>query len=333
MNPETQTADPLLTQRPDFLWGMNLHSNAYTGYPTSLMEEQLHLCAQMGCTLIRGGHDGDFQNTDKLVRLCNKYGMKVMICTDPCIKTTDGAYSPENCYTLFYTLASRYNGKNGCGKIDYIQISNEVDNWTVLHDPSFCNGNTLTEYKESQMEMVCERFATAVRGIRDADSDVKSVINVAWEHYGLLTYLYEHGLDWDVVGYDWYEDMAAIYRSRGKRDFEIAETVYGLYHKPILICESNIFKSELVNQEDASNWDILVDIMRDAYRYPFVEGLCFYELCDEMYHETPGTFEREAHYGFVYAERDGAMRGVKPVYNRMRAILGGKDVPKITEED
>ena len=88
--------------------------------------------------MIRIGGDisGDLTYQDQLVGLCNKYGMKVIMVFKP-TQTMGLEYITLACKTL----AERYNGKNGRGFVDYIQVWNETD--AILIKAKFGTGGPL----------------------------------------------------------------------------------------------------------------------------------------------------------------------------------------------
>ncbi len=328
---ETGKKDPVLKTRDDFAWGLNMHNNFYAVYGTVNLEEQIHLAAEMGCTILRNNfNESDLGYNDMFVQLCNAYGIQVMLtCTGHV--TGDSFYDHD----LFKMIANRYNGKNGHGKIDYIQIDNELDlyfaNLLGSYGGSLGNGASISQYPAADLERVCKNVKKACAAVREADSDVRIVINAGWEHYGMFLYFVNQGVDFDVIGWDWYGDQAVAYLSQGKTAFGIYDTLDSLFHKPIMICETNIWNSDPnVDENDPATWDRLVEICEDAYSKPNVIGCIFYQMCDQLNFEKDGTYDREAHFGFIYADKFGNMTGKKAAYDRFKHICGGVTMPKIT---
>ncbi len=316
-----------LTERKDFAWGINIkHASGYPAYKPESTEKMVLLAKDMGCKILRIGYDAEnVENMDKTVRFANECGMDLMLCHYAGIAQSDEEYSADYYYNLFKSLANRYNGKNGHGVVKYFQIDNEVDLW-VMHT-AFAesgkvggDGREIENFDISLLESARKKFEVAIKGVKDADSDAKTVINFAWEHYGMLQYMYENGIEWDVTGYDWYGDMAQVYINNGRTAFDSARTVYEKWGKEIIICETNQFYAEAFDETDPESWNILYEIMKDAYKMDFVKGCIFYELVDELYYEHE-TYERESHFGFIGSDKDCNLGEPKAVYYAVKEAL------------
>lgn len=328
--PLSASEDPVLTYREDFNWGVCMHTpGGVPTYGAANIEEQLYLAAQMGCKLIRVDA-GMPLYLDKFVKLCNAYGMKVMLIVYIPDRTFSDNYNLETVEQWYKTYATRYDGRHGCGKADYIQIDNEMD--LPLLASAHPNGNVpdgsvKTHYKESELKNLTEQVKAAVRGIKASGSDVKTIINFSWLHYGMLEYFYNNGVEWDIVGHDWYSNMFQL--STRNDAYWSGETVYQKFKKPIIICETNMFgKTADFDENDPSNWDDLVVAMKSYYSKDYVIGATLYELSDEV--EKKGTsYNQEANFGFLYTNDDGSIKGKKPVFDRIRNIFGGGEVKRV----
>lgn len=324
-----------LKSREDFAWGVNIHDSRYVTYPERNIEEMLHLSKQMGSRLLRIGMDR-FEVMDKMVGLANKYGMDLMVCSYAGIRDSQEDYDAEKVYKIFNDAANRYNGKNGHGYVKYFQIDNEIDNY-LLHESDVNykkvvgNGSEPEQYEESMLKRTAVRFKNAIKGVRDADTDAQVVINFCWEHYGMLQYMFENGVDWDITGYDWYGDMALAYEARGLEPFAAADLAYEKWGKDIIICETNHFSPVAIDEENPESWRSLYLIMKEAYKKDFVKGCTFYELLDESCFENE-NYEREAHFGLIRADKHGNIGEPKVVYHVFKEVLGGESVPEIKWE-
>lgn len=306
----------------DFLWGVNTHCDFYPVYRRSNAEEQLKLIRDMGCGIVRTNFY-NFDFSDFYVPLANACGLKVMLVVDGQMRNPIDNYDTAAEFELYRKIAERYDGSHGFGKIDFIQISNEVDVFLSTFNPNFGDGETVEEFPQPMMQAVYERFANAAAGIRAAKNDVKIVINAGWKHYGMFLYMKEKGIDFDLIGWDWYTDMSRAMAREGKRAFQLAETLHELFGKDIIVCETNFWTDTAIDDDDVSNWDELFDIINDVMTYPYIKGLIIYECCDEMPFEPEGGFNREAHFGLIKADKQGNMLGVKPVYHKLKDYIMG----------
>ena len=331
------TADPDLTSRKDFLWGVCIHTPDINSsiYGQGNTEEQIHLAAELGVKIIRTGISSNISHTDKFVRLANAYGIKVMAVVSIPGKTYDAdtAVDLERIKSVYKTYASRYDGKHGYGKIDYIQIDNEMDNDLMGRYGVATEGSSINNYNQIDLATLTPQVKAAVEGIKESGSDVKSVINFAFRHYGMLDYFYQNGVEWDVIGHDWYSDGMAYDESHGKTPYQIGEELYKKFGKEIILCEHNALGTGSDFDADASNWDIVVRAMQDYYNKDYVIGAIFYELCDEINRQTGDAYEREAHFGLCFTKDNGEIIGPKPIYTRIQKIIGGGTVEKLNWEE
>ena len=336
--------DKKLTTREDFLWGVNMHSSYYSpSYKVSTIEDRIHYAAEMGCKLMRLNANSPEDELDYVVRLCNSYGMKVMLVIyikDVLVKQTQSQLKEIEKEFFYYT--DRYDGLKGFGKADFIQISNEMD-LTILSNmkkPDYpTEFDKVEDYDCDILANATEQVKAAIKGVKSSTNEAKTVINFCWEHYGMLTYFYENGVDWDIIGHDWYGDMMNAYETRrNSTAYGIGELLYKKYGKQIIICESNYFQFDLSNQSwddtKAETYDILIRGMQDAYRQNYVIGYTIYELVDELCFEKAEwkrgdeTWYREGHFGLLFADREGNIIEPKPIYYRIKDMIGGKNQPK-----
>ena len=106
---------------------------------------------------------------------------------------------------------------------------------------------------------------------------------------------------------------------------------YKKWGKPIIICETNHFSPTAIDEENPEAWNILYEIMKEAYKKDYVLGCTFYELLDETCFENE-TYEREAHFGLIRADKEGNIGEPKAIYHVLKEVLGGEDVPQIKWE-
>ncbi len=350
-------SDPMLNYRKDFDWGSVMHAPEWgASYSTGNLEEQLHQLAEMGATLLRIDATGNVSALDKTVMLCNAYGIKVMLIVYIPGKTYDPTvhYDTTEIEEWFQVIAKRYDGTNGCGKADYIQLDNEMDvglmGWTGAKGA----GTEVSEYDQESLRIIAEQIRAAQRGIRSGNPNVKIIINLAYIHYGFLTYIKDAGIEWDVTGSDWYSDMYSVgnpnYKptDRSLNFFNAGTELWNRYKKPIIICECNMWTNTLSGckldsegfpidpsdpaikskLKDGSYWDPLVYCLEDFYNDEHVIGCTIYEFYDELYRQED-TWNGEANFGMMYASENGLFNGAKPIYYRCQKMFGGKTVQKL----
>jgi len=61
-----------LTQRSDFIWGVNGHNYSYAAYPKSAFEQQIKLAAELGVGVYRFNFVSQHVGALYIPRLCRK---------------------------------------------------------------------------------------------------------------------------------------------------------------------------------------------------------------------------------------------------------------------
>lgn len=328
----TQFSDTPLNTRDDFLWGAQMHTPYWSGsYATHRIEEEVTLAYQMGVRVIRVDGSAPEGHLEKLIPLCNEYGIKVLLIgyfssfsfTEACSDTDAAAITGH-----FRYLAERFNGLNGYGKIDYMQIGNEVDCafLNTQYTTGVPNGRYESHFRDDWSKNVATYFKAAIDGVKSVENAPQTIINFSYWHYGFLLDLQKFGIDFDIIGHDWYSDMYLpdnndYYNSIGAA---LAEN----FDKPVFVCEGNLISNESdVASEDndptASSWDRLIKCLNQAYRCSNVIGWSFYELMDEPERQTQNNnvYTSEAHFGLMKIV-DGKITP-KPIYYRLKNLISG----------
>ena len=359
---ESPENNEVLNYRSDFLWGQNMHTNARgTDAPNEYSEETLHLAAQLGIKLMRYQanyiHE-DFTEADQFIGLCNKYGIKVMLCLFPESPDEPTQEDLDLITQTTKTYAERYNGKNGRGKVDYFQLWNEkeIPLQTAKYGTGATTGQSIDNYYTISVEgkddlVEWTKFMKAgSKGIREADTDAKIVINFSWVSFGCIRYYVQENVDFDIIGWDWYP--TTFDAQKAEQEFQAA--MYGgiLYgetasdnknikgvreifpDKDVIICESNTwvkgypsiggYTEENMTME---TYQPFISNMKLAYKQDWIKGFCAFKMTDSPSHSTS---ESEKHYGFISVERGGKLIGAKPIYYEYQKLIGGpRDVERL----
>ena len=322
--------------RDDFYWGINHHHEGFECYPEAYLEQRINLIARAGCNIIRinGYISKDMTYLDQVVGLCNKYGLKIIM-----------TYIPELDMGLEYielsckSLSERYNGKDGRGFVDYIQVWNETDAVLIedKNGPSTPAGKVVSDYFTipvdgyADLPEYTDYFKAAAKGIHEADSDTQFMINFCFTHWGTILWYLENGVKIDAIGWDYYpykKDLTE-HKKICKSDFdEFEKDVYENYKVPVIICETNTLNSSesntvitsLEDSHNLDNYEYLMDIIQDAYSRQWMKGLIIYELLDE-----PNESGKEGRWGMVDCESGGIIGKVKPIYSKIQQLLGGNN--------
>lgn len=313
------------TGRTDFIWGCTAHDYTYPAYKQDA-ELYIKTIAELGVDAFRIGFNytvttlESLEYLDKCVKLCDEYGLKKIVLLK------FASYSDLELNTQYFEMiASRYNGKNGHGFIDIIEVGAEEDakmlenKWPNGNGP---NGDSIEHYYESDLIKYQNLYASCIKGIRNASSDIKVMIDFAHLHYAPLLYMYEHGLDFDILGLDWYVNMGPLNK--------VLDPVLEKFPHDIIVSETNIWPEANTNHEDVAVWNPVVEFMDIAYDTQRVKGLLFYELMDEPNLDNWGEefVTEQAHFGLCYTNMDASIKGYKPIYYHLQDLLGGGPVVK-----
>lgn len=326
--------DPVLNYRDDFDWGVVMHTPHFgMPYRPANTETQIKQLADMGCKLLRIDATDDLIQLDKTVKLCNAYGIKVMLIVYLPDRTFDKTVSidTEKIKKHYRTYTTRYDGKHGCGKIDYIQIDNELD-VAIMHTTGIINeGSQIYHYDADALKTITKQVKAASEAIKESGTDAKRIINIGWIHFGIMKYFYLNGVEWDVSGHDWYQDMFG-YGGNVEELYGAGQEYYNLFKKPIIICETNMWMNAYNGTTDypdyykSSWWDPLVKCLQNYYEKDYVIGCTVYEFYEEPMYQPTEEWYGEAHFGMMEIYEDGTFKSAKPIYYRLKHLYGGEDV-------
>lgn len=326
------------TSRKDFVFGINTHAQDNTSYPAEYLDEQIHLVAKAGCKMIRINGQvigADFDYQDRVVGLCNKYGLKIIMVFKPPIDMGLDVIT-DTCKTL----AERYNGKNGRGFVDYIQVWNEMDAALKKAKDGGGGGGSgkkMTDFYTIPVEGFydlpewTEYYMAAAKGIHAADSDTKFMVNFCYHLWGMILWFLKEGVPIDVIGWDLYPTKADLNESHNLivQDLdEFERDVYNKYHIPVIICETGTYNTSdygtvLKTIEDTrkiENHYYMFDVIKETYKRNWIRGLAVYELLDE-----PTRSGKESRWGIVNCGSAGVIGEPKTVYRELQRIWGGND--------
>ncbi len=309
--PHASASTASYVSRSDFSWGVNGHNRYYASYPEKNLKTQVKLAAELGSKIYRFNYnpvtEEDFAYLDTVLAEVLAYGMDMMLVLD------DAQGTPEAIAQRIGATAARYTASSPHGFIRYLQVFGEADIPALLdsNPTDVPDGSRPSHYSDAVINDWYGRFQSALGAIRAVNTDSKTVISISYLHYGFLTALKNKGLQWDIIGLDWYADMGAFSR--------VLTPVKANFTQDILITETNIRPSGNNTYAPISTWSWLTDGMAAVYAEPRVKGLIFYELMDEPAISDPV----EAYCGLVGGTETGDVTARKAIYTYIQEAIGG----------
>ena len=191
---------------------MNGHNRHYASYPEKNLKTQVKLAAELGSKIYRFNYnpvtEEDFAYLDTVLAEVLAYGMDMMLVLD------DAQGTPEAIAQRIGATAARYTASSPHGFIRYLQVFGEADIPALLdsNPADVPDGSRPSHYSDAVVNDWYGRFQSALGAIRAVNTDSKTVISISYLHYGFLTALKNKGLQWDIIGLDWYADMGAFSR-------------------------------------------------------------------------------------------------------------------------
>ena len=212
ISPTSKTARP----EPGIHWGAVVRPFALdvAGAPTTWQRgigEQLDLVKAMGGTVVRANIENNAGVMDALINGANERELDVLLILEV---AGDNPVLNQNIYKeQLYQLgkdlgrewASRYKGK-----VKYYQLANEVTG-TAAHrpedtGPTLPNRYDLT-FDQNRAERVAEYERGLADGVKQGDKNAQRMITGHWVLVDIIPYLIDHGVKFEIVGWDWYSDM------------------------------------------------------------------------------------------------------------------------------
>ncbi|MBO4468548.1 MAG: hypothetical protein J5766_04545, partial [Clostridia bacterium] len=323
-----------LSGRSDFITGVSVHPTP--GYDTYKRPYNVVLdAASLGSKVVRTGTVST-QYDQIFADMAYKNGMQVMFVMDlTSFKDGNSFKTPAQIgdagytaiYNKFYAQAELLKDYDG-----YIQMGNELD--AVMKSSNFgtYGGKNTSNY--GNVDALAVAVYAAHKGVQDANtangSNVKTVFNFAFNHYGLLTKVKNVNIDptlwsftsetgtvhatWDYIGLNYYSNMY---------DDEVYSTILSEldsnFTQKVIITESNLTPTSKSGSTIyyAQNVSWLENFVRACYADSNVAGFIAYELYDESEREG-NSFNREAYFGLI--NKDGNKKGS---FTRLCELYGG----------
>lgn len=301
--------------RDDFFWGITGHHRGYQAYPECYLEDQVRLAAELGVNVYRFNctpiTDDDFRYLDNVLDTCDRYGLELfLIFFDAPLHVEPR--DPDFYYQAAKKITARYRGR-----IKRVQISNEQDvcalDLVKCKDP---DGDKPEDYDMVKYPMIRDAMAAMIRGVREGDPAMRTVINLGWKHTGFLDLLHADGVEWDETAIDWYSNMDDPADPYANVE-EVLGHIFALPQQTVFVAEANHHEGDYKATEK-EQCDYLLRMMTYFYQHPDprIKGFIIYELLDDAVYDFG-----EAHYGLLKSDINGHIGRKKMAYDVIRSAL------------
>lgn len=194
----------------------------------------------------------------------------------------------KNAYAQGRLFFKQY-GKN----FSVVEVGNEEDNALILSGKY--DGTQPEHYNLEKANIEIAKLKGLVDGMRAVKPKVKVVVSLTWVHFYYLELLKQGGVQYDIIGYNWYSDMGDITNVSPPYG-NVVKKVSLQYNKPVWITEFNLREGSLHNRND-EQVNYLKQSIEAIAREKFVQGFIIYELYDQPSFKVNNPGESE--YGLL----------------------------------
>jgi len=329
----------------NFAWGVTVSEYQIDNYNSQTADKQIALLKSLGANTVRVNLERtvqlepflirpDQKSNDDFIDKLNASGIKICLIIDGDIigTSTIPNFNFENeGYKLGKYAAARY-----AGKVDYFQISNEVTGTIVKPpDPDFKGATIDSDYN---LKYSLDRYKAALgwlrgmsRGVREADPSAKIVVSGHWILYDIIGRLIKDGLDFDILGWAWYEPDGLDVQKRDLgegKTLNLAEKL-AAFGKPLWIAETNTPNGSYIEKGtppdigELKQADFIGKFAKSVYASNLFQGFFVYAFTDDI--AARGTVkDADTHWGIVDSTHD--KNGV--IFKPKRAFYSYQDVIK-----
>jgi len=282
-----------------FMWGINVNPSPVRNYSLEMWTKQMGLVTDLGAKWIRLVFDYNatdkFKIFDEMINNTQSQEINVLFSLDSSkpVTSLDSAY--DDGYKVASVVAEHYKGK-----IHYYQVLNEVGG-TAIKGAEY-SGEAESDFDPGKYEKIRDWSKGAIAAIRKIDPKAYIVMDFHWTHYAIVDMLLRDGLDFDIIGWNWYADMKMM-SDKKLADGTLLVDKLKSYHKPVILVEVNGSPSKGQGKQDEQA-DFIQKMADWAYGSGFIKGFYVHELVD-----SAPTKNREANYFGIISFKKAADGG------------------------
>lgn len=283
-----------------FQWGVLMRPCAVGNYSAASWAEQVNKAKELGVGWTRIVYDYEnanpFARNDAIIDALKAKGINTMLVIEhnPA-KGTSNMYGQG--YNDGFSIASHYRGK-----VSFYQLANEGSAQVVKSGNPI--GDSKSDFDEGKYQELLGYLKGLSDGISKADPNATKVVSMVFTHTGYLDRLRDDGLDYDVIGIDWYDWMGAFSAKRLGSGQLLYDKLRS-FGKPLEFVEINILPKvgpdgKMRDQVDEQHQADYITAVGDwAFNHrDWVKGFYVLELVDNVNNPSP------------YKEYFGLIKGV-----------------------
>lgn len=282
------------------IWGANGHPNNQVQYFGNV-DAQLDLIREMGMSwyrvdmgTTRNGEltGGNLTRFNELMTKSQQRGITVL----PVLINQEwqaSNYTRDDAYYVGAILGNGFATRYGSYFHTY-ELGNEEDGYSLKYTlrsdgvtRDYWSGANTTDYDPALFEKTYYFYNGMIEGIRAVDPTAKFIVNCSgWQHYAFFTLLNMHNVQYDIIGYHWYDDNPTVFS-------QVLDQLAN-FHKDVWFTELNRRGGDTVGTYSQTS-DFIYNYLNVLETRPFVKSVFVYELFNE-----DGQAGAEGIYGLTY---------------------------------
>lgn len=297
-----------------FQWGATMRPNAF-GYSVENWQQQIDKAKEMGLGWARLNWDygGGFARNDAYINQVLDSGMNVVLVIE---------HNPGSGGDMYGSGLSDGKSIAGhyAGKISYYQLANEGGAQSIKSGT--LEGSRPSDFDDGAYESIKEYIRGLSDGISSADGGAKKIVTISWLHTGFLDRLIADGVNFDMIGIDWYDWMGSFSRKTIYTGATLYDKLRSL-GKPLTFMEINVTPSS----EDGSSVKTVIDEQHQtdfltnyaswaSGQSNYIKGFYVLELVDNV---NNNNYNKE-YYGLIRAEM-GKLGNPRQAYNALKDLI------------
>lgn len=261
------------------IWTNAYASNPGDAFDINVFEKQVTLWKNLDINHVRTNfeHIGKEPVTwvnDLMVNSAYKNGFNFTFVVEHHLSDFFSEANFDSGYEWGKIVGSKYPGK-----VDYYQLANEVSG-TVIY--SNHNGLKKEDYDPQKYQILKNYLLGLSAGLKEANPNAKQVVSAHWLGIAIIDMLIEDGLNFDVIGWNWYSEMGddITQKKLDEGEGEILDIPghFNKYKKKFWITELNYSGGDMEGEMPQATY--LEKFLQNSINSKEIDGFFIYKLVD-----------------------------------------------------